>query len=233
MVRIAACGSPRSAPRCFPLLLASLLGAGVPLTASAQDAGKSGGQATGHRVPLYKKSFFSQPYTVDRIYKSMQGPQGLQRIRLRKGEPELLWIRAYRTEIVGPDSAEPVAPDYMCHNNLNIEDLDRHHRLFGSQATSQPRLFTLSQGQMDVAFPKGFGIPILSDESLLVATQVLNHNEKDANFQVRHRTTIEYVRDRDLKTPMKGALPAGGRRPRSSRGRERPPEPRRGRRGAR
>jgi hypothetical protein len=160
-------------------------------------------------IPIYKKTFFSKAYEVDRIYKSMQGPQSTQRLTLRAGPPELLWLRAYRTEIVGPDSDEPVAADFMCHNNLNLADPERHSALFGAHHTRQPRQFTLSQGQMDVVFPKGFGIPIVSDEPLLVATQVLNHNLPDADFSVRHKTTIEYIRDSDLKRPMKALFQRG------------------------
>jgi len=160
-------------------------------------------------IPVYKKKFFSKVYDVAKVYKSMQGPESIQRIRLRPGPPELLWVRAYRTEIVGKDSDEALPPDFMCHNNLNLEHLDRHRELFGWEQRGQPRLFTLSQGQMEVVFPKGFAMPLMSDESLLVATQVLNHNLPDADFEVRHKTTIEYVRDRDLKRPMKALYQQG------------------------
>ena len=65
------------------------------------------------------------------------------------------------------------------------------------------RLFTLSQGQMEVEFPPGFGLPLLSDEPLALTTQVLNLNPQEEEFDVRHRTTIRFLRDRDLNRPMR------------------------------
>ena len=103
------------------LLVASLLACALGLAgANAFAEGKKRG------IPVYKKTFFSQPYHVDTIYKSMQGPQSTLKMTLRPGPTELLWVTAYRTEIVGPDSDEAMPPDFMCHNNLNLGDLDRH-----------------------------------------------------------------------------------------------------------
>jgi len=159
---------------------------------------------------VYSVSFLSQTYTVDKIYRSMMGPQGRSKIRLREGAPELIWITGYRAEIVAPDSEQGVSPEFMCHSNLGFANMQRHRKAFHwlspekrSVLVSRPRLFTLSQGQMDVGFPKGFGVPVLSDEIFNLDTQVLNLNEQAEPIRVQHRTTIEYVRDRDLEVPMK------------------------------
>lgn len=159
---------------------------------------------------VHSVSFLSQPYSVDRIYKSMMGPSGRSKIRLREGAPELLWITGYRAEIVGPDSGEPVSAEFMCHSNLGFANMQRHRKLFRwlspeerSVLVGRPRLFTLSQGQMDIEFPPGFGVPVMSDEVFNLDTQVLNLNLQQAALRVQHKTTIEYVRDVDLKQPMK------------------------------
>ena len=51
-------------------------------------------------------------------------------------------------------------------------------------------------------FPDGFGVPLMSDHSMLVNTQVLNHNLKDTTFEVRHRVEFDFVRDKDLEKPL-------------------------------
>src|SRR5205085_9760371 len=72
------------------------------------------------------------------------------------------------------------------------------------------RLITLSQGMLSAKVPDGYGFPIASNEPLMLFTQVLNLNiEKPNNMKVRHRVTIDYVRDRDLITPMKPLFNVG------------------------
>src|SRR5205085_8099608 len=72
------------------------------------------------------------------------------------------------------------------------------------------RLITLSQGMLSAKVPDGYGFPIASNEPLMLFTQVLNLNiEKPNNMKVRHRVTIDYVRDRDLTTPMKPLFNVG------------------------
>ena len=155
-------------------------------------------------------SFLSEPYKVDKIYRSMMGPKGRSKIRLREGPTELLWITGYKAEIVGPGAGEAVSPEFMCHSNLGFANMPRHRKIFHWLApdkrqplVGRPRLFTLSQGQMEVEFPEGFGVPVLSDEVFNLDTQVLNLNPQEAPVEVRHRTTIEYVRDSELAVPMK------------------------------
>jgi hypothetical protein len=150
----------------------------------------------------------SDPYTIDRIYKSMAGPEGVQQVRLWPGDaPELLWLTGYRVTVVGPDGEAPVSQEFMCHNNLDYQP-QVHARLFGQPPMSTTRLFTLSQGQFAVELPRGFGVPVMSTEPLVLSTQVLNHNRKDINIQVRHKVSIDFIRDKELTEPIKPLFPA-------------------------
>ncbi len=160
-----------------------------------------------HSAPaadLYQsKEFFSQTYTIDRKYKSMEGPQSAQRVLLLEGQSaELLWITAVRTEMVAADGMTPLPPEFMCHVNLDL-DSAYHKALLGWDKNVNARILTLSQGQLEARFPEGFGIPILSTEPLVLITQVLNHNLEKPNLQVRHKVTVEFVRDCDLAAPLK------------------------------
>lgn len=149
------------------------------------------------------REVLSPTYTVDRKYRSMQGPQSTQQVRLDASPlPELLWITGYRAVMVGADGASPMSQEFMCHSNLDI-DMKIHRRLFGWQKFPSNRLFTLSQGQFEIRFPEGFGIPVLSTEPLSLTTQVLNHNVEGRTFRVRHKVAIDYVRDADAPRPMK------------------------------
>lgn len=97
----------------------------------------------------------------------------------------------------------------MCHSNLDI-DVQAHAEALGASPSYGSRLFTLSQGQFSVRFPAGFGIPVLSSEALSLTTQVLNLNTEaeEAPFDVRHKVSVEYVRDGEVGLPMKALFPS-------------------------
>lgn len=157
----------------------------------------------GAEAPTYTKTILSDVYTVDRTYRSMKGPSSSQDVQLGSQDGrELLWVTGYRATMVGPDGEQAQSQEFMCHSNLDI-DIDRHTELFQWQKVATKRLFTLSQGQYEIVFPAGFGVPIFSDEMMSLATQVLNHNLEGQRFRVRHKVEIDYVKHAELTAPMK------------------------------
>ncbi|MDP9362183.1 MAG: hypothetical protein M3P29_12120 [Acidobacteriota bacterium] len=172
------------------------------LTAAAPLAAAPAGQS---------KQFISPVYTIDKIYHSMEGPSSVERITLGdpNGTAELLWVTGIRTEMVDADGTTPQLPELMCHVNVDL-DPSKHQALFGFRRATAARLMTLSQGMLAAKLPAGFGFPLASNEPLLLFTQVLNLNiQQPQNLKVRHRVTIDYVRDRDLKSPIKPLFNVG------------------------
>jgi hypothetical protein len=163
------------------------------------DAAIPAPQASGEQ----EAKFLSKTYIVDRKYKSMLGPQSTQVIHLEETPaPELLWVTGFKAIMVGPDGETPASQEFMCHSNLDL-NMAMHRRLFEITRESPNRMFTLSQGQQEIRFPDGFGVPILSSEPFMLTTQVLNHNIENQTFEVRHKVTVDFVRDKDLKKTMK------------------------------
>jgi hypothetical protein len=153
-----------------------------------------------------QKQVLSDVYPIVKKYKSMEGPAGSQIVYLGdRTKPELVWLTAIKTEVVGADGKTLMSPELMCHMNVDI-DPARHKALFNLTRAPAARLMTISQGMrvpgggFEARLPEGFAFPIASNEPLYVMTQVLNHNvEHPHNLKVRHRVTFEYVRDADLK----------------------------------
>jgi hypothetical protein len=142
---------------------------------------------------------FSRTFDIDRIYKSMVGPYDMQDVLLFSAdEPELLWITGFQAVMVGDDGQIPVSQEYMCHSNLDLKNY-MYGRFYGGSQYFHSRLFTLSQGQQTVRFPEGFGMPVISQEPISLTMQVLNLNPQEAIKKVRHKVTIDFVRDKDLK----------------------------------
>lgn len=168
--------------------------------------------ATVHAAPDgLSKQFISPVYTIDKIYHSMEGPSSVERITLGdpNGTAELLWVTGIRTEMVDADGTTPQLPELMCHVNVDL-DGSKHQALFGFRRATAARLMTLSQGMLAAKLPAGFGFPLASNEPLLLFTQVLNLNiQHPQNLKVRHRVTIDYIRDRDLKSPIKPLFNVG------------------------
>ena len=148
----------------------------------------------------------SKTYTIDKKYRSMEGPQSFQEIQLGSStQPELLWITGVKTEIVTPDGALTLQPELMCHVNVDI-DPNLHRKALELDADVSSRLVTLSQGQLEMTTPAGFGYPILSNEPLKLTTQVLNLNDELLRIDVKHRVTISFVRDADTDGSMRALL---------------------------
>ncbi len=158
---------------------------------------------------VQNKQTLSRTFHIDKIYKSMKGPQNHQNLYLLDNKtPELLWITGYEAVMVGEDGKQPMAQEFMCHSNLDWQ-ANNHRKHFAD--TSQwvsSRLFTLSQGQFKVNLPKGFGIPVISNQPLSLTMQVLNLNHENNRFKVRHKVKVNFVRDKNLRKPYTALYPS-------------------------
>ena len=97
-------------------------------------------------------TLLSRPHTLDRVYKSMQGPcSSHASIRLgddsQRDQRELIWLTGIRAELVDRDGQSPVSREFFCHSNLtfNIDGLTPARRRTDSEftPTQDLRLFTL------------------------------------------------------------------------------------------
>src|SRR5688572_25701673 len=80
---------------------------------------------------VQSKEILSPIYTIDRKYKSMEGPQSTAQVYLTDSpQPELVWITGFRTQMVGADGKTGSRPEFMCHVNLDY-DAGAHRNFFG------------------------------------------------------------------------------------------------------
>lgn len=163
-----------------------------------QNSTPQSGIAKEHQV-----SFYSSPLKIDTIYRSMQGPYEIKKVNIDTKSDELIWITSYRSKVekVEPGT-NPLSDQFMCHNNLNYsaqEEIPWKIKTSGADS----RIFTLSEGQTELIFPEGFGIPVPADLSLEMVSQVLNHKEKNIDINSRHHVTFSYIKDSELNSPLK------------------------------
>ncbi len=179
-----------------------------PAPVSSEIAAAPTAAAAADEPTVYTKEMLAPVYHVDKIYKSMTGPQSTSEFFLVDAKnPELVWIVGFEAIMVEPDGKTQASQEWMCHTNLDI-DPTLHNRAFGGSKRLSGRLFTLSQGQYRIDMPKGYGIPILSSELMSLNTQVLNLNMDKGEKDVRHRVYVRFVRDVELKQAYKPLFPA-------------------------
>lgn len=118
------------------------------------------------------------------------------------GGKELIWLTGYYVEVFDPKTGEKLSDDFLCHNNLNLLKPEFSPWKIKTQG-SNTRLFTLTEGQTHLRMPQGFGIPVMSNQALEVAFQVLNHNQKDLLREVKQRVVIRYMLNSELTEPIK------------------------------
>ena len=144
----------------------------------------------------------SQSYHIDKKYMSMRGPSSVDSVELFPTPvPELLWITGYKTTVVDAETQSAMSQEFMCHANLDF-DTTEYAEIFPTAPPLSGRVFTLSQGQQDIRFPAGMGIPVTSDTAIQLVTQVLNLNLETPDLNVRHVVEVRFVRDVETTTSM-------------------------------
>ena len=174
----------------------------LSLQASASRSGESGSGA-GHAVESATEIF-----TMQRIYPSMFGPTDTDRVTLlQTDEPEVLWITAVRSDIVGADGETPESAEYFCHSVLARHgkappERVRQLRKLGLSVQDR-KMFTLVQGLNEIRFPRGFGIPVFSNDQFDVLAMAMNPKEREQPVHVGVDSRIEYLRASELDQEMK------------------------------
>jgi hypothetical protein len=144
-------------------------------------------------------TLMSDPYRLDKIYRSMEGPWSIQRgIHLGMAEKSRVqWITGLETEVLDPAEQKPISQEFFCHSNLTFAersgDPAKYNQEMGGKTHLDWRLFTLIPGRLSIDLPQGFGVPIPADAPLDYVTMSLNLNERDHVVNVQIRTTVHSI----------------------------------------
>lgn len=142
---------------------------------------------------------------IDNIYKSMEGPKVTRSFQLDPERSDLVWINSFQTKAVSTNEVDQLSNDYVCHANVDFYDGLHYSRwqLDHRIGEQYPRLTSMSNGIERYQFPKGFGFPVFTDESLFLSTQSLNHNIIGDPFTIKHDITIGFeAHHKDMKPLM-------------------------------
>lgn len=151
----------------------------------------------------------SEPYRLDKIYHSMEGPWSIERgIRLTTGERSAVqWVTGLEAQIIEATEQKPISQEFFCHSNLTFAEHNptpsQYNQRFGGKTHLDWRLFTLVPGRLSIELPEGFGIPIPAGAPFDYFTMSLNMNAKNVGANVRMRTTVHTIAADQPAAPTK------------------------------
>jgi hypothetical protein len=151
----------------------------------------------------------SQPYRLDKLYRSMQGPMSIERGIALSAEDKshVEWITGVETEIVDAIEQKPISQEFFCHSNLTFSEHSgtpsQFNQELGGKTHLDWRLFTLVPGRRSIDLPPQFGVPVPAGAPLDYVTMSLNLNPRNEVVNVRMRTKVHTIAGGEPGAPTK------------------------------
>jgi hypothetical protein len=121
----------------------------------------------------------------------------------------MLWLVGYETQVTEADGRTPAPAEFMCHSGTDTDGAEYYRHFPTRLKLHGNRLFSVDQGTTAMKLPDGFGIPLMSNQPLVIGAQVLNHNLTDRTFDVRQLVSVDFIRNADLRKPLRPLLQTG------------------------
>lgn len=126
-------------------------------------------------------------------------PVGLKYADITKRD--LYWLKSIKLQVLDENDKVMPTAEFICHMNLDVDTAVREKAFKNAEKVSNTRLITLTQGQTEVRFPDGYGVPVASFEPFRFTFQAANRTS-NAHRRVRQLCTMEFIKDCDLKGPL-------------------------------
>lgn len=136
------------------------------------------------------KTVLFRELLIDRIYPSMHGPWKEQGFRmLPPSDSPFVWITAYRAEVLDGETGL-ASQEFMCHTNLRAVGARGAPAKFQYERAQ----LSISQGQKEIEFPKGFALRVENtpERQMNVSVMVLNNNDAQIHRSLSFRSTVRY-----------------------------------------
>jgi len=153
---------------------------------------------------IQTKTIVTDRIHIDRIYRSMVGPQQSKKFQITdQSKSELLWLTGASVDVVNKKGS--LSHKYLCHSNLSLDNPVQHNKFMSHAhgAINNRKFLSLNQGQSAIEFPPGFAVPLLSNEKILFYGMALNNQPLQKPVDLKFKVTLSYVNNRDLVQPMK------------------------------
>jgi len=136
------------------------------------------------RVVLFKD------FLIDRIYPSMRGPWTRKDFKLYPSEKsQSLWILRFRADVLD-EKTHKASQEFLCHMNLDLIGPAERDGIPSSR-------ITISQGQKEITFPKGYALRMDNDPSdqIDLGVMLLNNNTDAIHKTLNLKSTVRFMDD--------------------------------------
>jgi cyclophilin family peptidyl-prolyl cis-trans isomerase len=114
----------------------------------------------------------------------------------------LYWLKGIKLEVLDENDHVLPTAEFICHYNLDVDPEFRNKVFPEGERCVSSRIVTITQGQTEVSFPEGFGVPVASDERWSMVFQAANRTTTE-HKRVKHRCTMYFLKDSALVYPIK------------------------------
>ena len=118
-----------------------------------------------------------------------------------EGARELYWVKGLRVDVVDEEGRLDSGGEFICHTNVDVNPAFRNATFAEGERCTTSRVFTLTQGQTEITFPDGYGVPVTSDEAWTFLFQAANRTT-DKHRRIKHLCTVYLVKDSELVRPI-------------------------------
>jgi hypothetical protein len=113
----------------------------------------------------------------------------------------LLWLKGVKLQVLDENNRVLPTAEFICHFNIDTNPGFRNRIFWQAERCQISRLITLTQGQTDMTFPEGYGVPVASDEPWTIIFQAANRTT-NKHRRVKHRCTLYFIKDSELMHPI-------------------------------
>jgi len=118
-----------------------------------------------------------------------------------KSQREMYWLKGVRLDLLDENDKLLPTAEFFCHLNIDVDTAFRNVAFPEGERCVSTRLFTLTQGQTEITFPQGYGVPVASDEKLRCIFQAANRTTYD-HRRIKQRLTLYLIADKQLLKPL-------------------------------
>jgi hypothetical protein len=148
---------------------------------------------------LEKDATMARPDVMQLVNGSYGKAKGIEKGNDK--ELKLYWLKGVRITVTDENDRPLPESDFFCHFNLDVDPDFRNRAFPYAEKCHDVRLITITQGQMEMMFPKGFAVPAASDEVWHVTFQAINR-VANLHKRVKHHCTFYFLDDNKLRQPI-------------------------------
>lgn len=130
---------------------------------------------------------------VSGLVAPFEGPRGSLAFALEKGPQRKLWLTGAKFRVLDADDREVPSDTTLSGASLQLQSADRHAELHGRDKAGEPLLLACDGRAAEFRLPAGYGLPLLSNETLVLTAQWKNEDLYRRPQRLRLKAELSYT----------------------------------------